>query len=215
MGISNTLIAVGLMLIPVTAMAGVLERAEPLLPVFERVLDDHWPKAQMTHIMCGQIEQESSWKPRAELKTSREYGFGLGQITITSRFNNFEAAKMLKPLKDWQWEDRFNPKCQLIFLVFTNRSNFNRLHSLFDTTEDTWAASMVAYNAGLGTVLQRRVAASQDKKRRWFGGLDSVFLKYESRLLYGRNLGQLRNEYPVKVFKRSYKYIDRVRLRDQ
>lgn len=203
-----------LLLLATVAHAGPVERARTLLPAFERTLDRHWPQAPMTHIMCGQVEQESSWKPTAELKTSREYGFGLGQITITSRFNNFETARQISSLKNWKWEERFDPECQLTFLVFTDQANYNRLESMFDTSSDTWAASLVAYNAGMGTVLQRRRAAPASLKRRWFGGLELVILKSETGELYGRNLWKVRNEYPTKVFNKADKYRRLLRTRD-
>lgn len=213
MGIRSTLVACIALLIAGPVFAGPVENAERLLPVFEQVLDQHWIQAPMTHIMCGQVEQESGWRPKAELKTYREYGFGLGQITITSRFNNFEAARKLKPLKNWAWEERFDPECQLIYLTITDRSNYSQLRPHFDSIEDTWAASLVAYNAGMGTVLQRRAIAPATLRRRWFLGLDSVFLKHEDRLLYGKPLGQARNEYPIKVFKRAAKYRSKMKFR--
>ena len=211
MAIYGSLIA--FLLLVTSAYAGPVERARVLLPVLEQTLDRHWPKAQMSHIMCGQVEQESSWRPKAELKTSREYGFGLGQITITSRFNNFETAKQLEPLKNWAWEERFDPENQLIFLVFTDQANYNRLSCLFDQPRDIWAASLVSYNAGLGTVLQRRRAAPESLKRRWFGGLELIMLKSETGELYGRNLWKVRNEYPQKVFNKSEKYKGLMRYR--
>lgn len=160
------------------------------------------------HIPCGKIEQESWWKPTAELKTDREYGFGFGQITITSRFNNFEEAKKLKPLKDWRWEDRYNPRYQLTYSVLTDKYNFKSVYKLFKDDTNRWAGTLVAYNAGLNTVLQRR---AQAKKlgldyQLWFNGLDRAFLAYEDKLLYNRKLGLMRNEYPVLIFKKAEKY---------
>jgi membrane-bound lytic murein transglycosylase MltF len=165
----------------------------------------------MREVMAGQIEQESRWNPRAELKTSREYGFGLAQITVTSRFDNFqEARQRLPPLQDWQWNDRWNVRYQMTFLVMTDRANFATVSRLFTDDTNRWAGALVAYNAGMGTVLQRRALALRTipaASTKWFGGLDSVRLPGEKRLLYGRNLGDMRNDYPRLIIKvRAPKY---------
>lgn len=172
-------------------------RAKRYLPALTGAFNAHWPTAPLRHITAGQIEQESAgWNPRAELKTSREYGFGLAQITITDRFDNFRAAQRI--FKDWKWEDRFNVKYQLGYAVITNRSNFKEVSRLFRDDDSRWRGSLVAYNAGYSTVLQRRALAIRTGRPpdRWVGGLDQVKMPYERKLLYGRPLGQMRDEYP-------------------
>lgn len=172
-------------------------RAKRYLPTLSQAIDRHWPAAPLRHITAGQIEQESAgWNEHAELKTSREYGFGLAQITVTDRFNNFKAAQ--KIFKDWKWEDRFNVKYQLGYAVITNRSNFKEVSRLFRDDDSRWRGSLVAYNAGFGTVLQRRALAIRTgwPPDRWVGGLDKVKMAYERKLLYGRPLGQMRDKYP-------------------
>jgi len=172
-------------------------KAKRYLPTLKAAFDAHWPNAPLRHIAAAQIEQESAgWNAHAELKTSREYGFGLGQITVTSRFNNFKAAQRI--FKDWKWEDRFNVKYQLGYAVITDRSNFKEVSRLFRDDDSRWRGALVSYNAGLGTVLQRRSLAIRSGvlHDRWNGGLDQVAMAYESRKLYGRTLSKMRNEYP-------------------
>ncbi len=172
-------------------------KAKRYLPALKDAFNAHWPDAPLRHYAGGQIEQESAgWNERAELKTSREYGFGLGQITVTSRFNNFKAAQRI--FKDWKWEDRFNVKYQLGYAVITDRSNFKEVSRLFRDDDSRWRGSLVAYNAGYGTVLQRRALAIRTgvPHDRWAGGLDQVAMPYEQKLLYGRPLAKMRNEYP-------------------
>lgn len=192
---------------PVNILVG----AEKHLPTLSELTDRHWPAAPLREVMAAQIEQESRWNPRAELKTSREYGFGLAQITVTSRFDNFqEARQRLPPLQGWQWEDRHNPRYQMTYLVMTDRANFRQVERLFESNIHRWAGALVAYNAGMGTVLQRRALALRtmpSASSKWFGGLDSVRLPCEQRLLYGRSLGEMRNEYPRLIIKvRASKY---------
>lgn len=194
-----------------SAPVNIMDRAGKHLPTLSELANRHWSDAPMREVMAGQVEQESRWNPRAELKTDREYGFGLAQITVTSRFDNFHAARQrLPPLRDWQWNDRWNVRHQLTYLVMTDRANFQALRGLFEDDENRWAGALVAYNAGMGTVLQRRALAHRtlpNAASKWFSGLDSVRLPGENRMLYGRDLGERRNEYPRLIIKvRAPKY---------
>jgi len=200
-----------LMLFGAIALAGLTERALTNLPVLEREIGEHWPKMPMRGIAAAQIEQESAWNTKAQLKTSREWGRGLGQLTITPQFNAYLEVVKRAELKDWNWQkDPFNVRYQITYLVLQDRANFSAVNAMFDDDVCRWAGALVAYNAGMGTVLKRRSQALASKSvdaKHWFGGLDSVRVPIESKLLYGRNLGEMRNDYPRLIIKvRSGKY---------
>lgn len=202
----------------------ILSKAEPYIPIVQEAFENHWPDAPYKEYEGGKIEQETCvnlkkcWNPKVELKTSREWGFGLSQMTIaynpdgSVRFNKFEEAKAAyrKQLAGWELDDRYNPRYHIIFSVLESRAGFKKFTPLFSTDTDRWAGSMIAYNAGAGTVLKRRAVCLRTEDcdpSKWFGGLDTVQYQGENKLLYGVSLKIRRDAYPRNIiFKRSLKY---------
>lgn len=136
------------------------------LPLLLGEIQTNWPDFYDPAVMAGQIEQETCpslgsskcWNPRTELKTSREYGFGLGQLTIAYtatgkvRFNTFEEVRQYDAaLAAWEWHDRYDAKMQLHALVLKNKMNWNSIR--FAASDKDHAAFMLyAYNGGIGAV---------------------------------------------------------------
>ena len=190
------------------------------LPVLAAEQLLHWPDAPLPSALAAQVEQESCpslksakcWNPHTELKTSREYGFGLGQITITSRFDNFkEARKLDSSLRDWQFEDRYDPARQLRTLVLMDRANYLRLASLIPDRQERLAMSLSGYNGGMGGVLSdRRLCASINgcDPARWWGNVERYSLKNKTAAHgYGKSFFEINREYPRNIlFARRVRY---------
>jgi len=163
-------------------------------PVLVEKQQEIWPDAQEPWTLAGLVEQESCislkhskcWNPRAELKTSREYGFGMGQITKayrkdgSLRFDKFaELRERYKTLQNWSWDRRFDPGFQLTAITEMVRGLYNRA-SFGRTVQDRWCFSLSAYNGGMGSVLKdRRYCANKDNcdPDVWFGNVAENSLK--------------------------------------
>ena len=198
---------VSLLLWPILAVAGVPERALEYLPILKVEAAGYWPDVPDVSALAGQVEQETCpslthwkcWNPRTELKTSREYGFGLGQITVTSRFNVFEEVKQLDAsLKPWKWEDRYNPTMQLRALVLKDRYNYDRFTTA-STDVDALQFALAAYNGGLGGTLNDiklcRATRGCDAGR-WFGNVEHTSRKSRTKYKgYGKSFFDINREY--------------------
>lgn len=197
------------------------------IPVLLGEIDKHWPEFGDPPIMAGQIEQETCfsltnkncWNPNVELKTSREYGFGLGQITIaynedgSERFNTFTEVKELDAsLAAWEWQNRYKADMQLRALVIKNRFNASRVEAA--TTDDHILFMLYAYNGGLGALLGDISRCRQKEgcdPLRWFGNVELTSNK--SKKPFGGAYGgasawSISHEYGPRIYERSEKYRD-------
>ena len=184
------------------------------------VMKRKWPDNPYPSAVAGQIEQETCitlthkkcWSRFAELKTSREHGAGLGQITtVFGKFDAMDEAKKLdNELKDWSWEDTYNAEMQMVALIAMMRRNYG----LFKSTSelDRYAFALAAYNGGIGGVqsdqrICRNTKGCDDKL--WFGNVEHTSLKSKVKLggAYSRSFFDINREYPVNILmKRRQKY---------
>jgi hypothetical protein len=216
LGMVLLIIAIMVLAVPKLSVGATIPaRSRPLLPVLSAAMDSQWPGAPLRNIPAGQVEQESAWKERATLKTSRELGRGLVQLTIAyradggERFNAYRDAVNAKALAAWDWRnDPYNVRYQLTYLVLTDRSNFATVRRYMADDRDAWCAALVCYNAGQGRWLSRRAQARAMglPADRWTGGLEQAHSARENAILYGRPLWQAVNEYPRVIFSRADKY---------
>lgn len=195
-------------------------KANQYLPVLTDEVSRHWPAIPSAPAMGAQVEQESCvslrsprcWDPTVELKTDREYGFGLPQITITAKFNNFEAAKQLDPsLRNWRYEDRFQAAPQLRTMVLMLKRNYTGLPSVPDPVERMRMAQ-AGYNQGMGGLTNRRKLCRQAPGCNpdiWFGNVENYTLQKKTVSKgYGKSFAQITQEYVLNIWTvRLPKYI--------
>ena len=196
-------------------------------PYIRELLDSSWKSLSTRSIIPSVVEQEtcitlkhkSCWNPQAQLKTSREYGFGLGQITIAydangmERFNNFIDIKKQDPiLKEWQWSDRFNPKYQLRALVVQYRNLYNNI-KWTDNELNRLAFTDSAFNGGLGGILQdrKKTKLNGGNPDLWFGTNNVAENSYKSKTAakgYGKSFYEINREHVYNDLNvRRFKYI--------
>lgn len=179
-------------------------------------------------IFGGQIEKESCitltharcWSTTAELKTSREYGFGLGQLTIAydkngkERFNNFTGMKQQFPsaLGNWKWDDRFNASYQMTTIILMDKNAYNKSKLLTPHEEDRLAFMLSAYNGGLGGLTQDRKLCQGTKgcdPLKWFGNVEKTSYKAKTKIHgYGQSMYEINRGYVHQVLNvKRQKYI--------
>jgi hypothetical protein len=196
-------------------------------PVLKQLAVEMWPDLHDRSVLGGQIEQETCpsltsskcWSTKAELRTSREYGFGLGQITIAydsegrERFNNFkEISKLDKKLYlEWKWENRYDAYYQLRALVAYDKSIYYKIKWDCASEQDRVAFMLSAYNGGLGGVMQDRKICSTKEDcdpSRWFGHVANHSWKSKTSVKgYSVSFYQINRDYVNNILnKRKFKY---------
>ena len=191
--------------------------AERLLPQLRSEIDKFWPGLSIRAFPAAVIEQESRWKVRAELKTQREHGVGLGQFTQAftadgaTRFDALTETKRLDPsLKDWSWQDPYNVQYQLRGVVLKLALNNRGCAPLMYDDKNALACSAAQYNGGSGSTSKRirlcRITSGCDAGK-WFDNLEHQCPQSRTKVAgYGEDFCTINSRYPGRVFDRIKKY---------
>lgn len=217
-----------LLLFPVIVFAQALPKNSIVyIPLLKQQLESIWPDHPLPSSTAAQIEQETCvsltsrgcWNPKTELKTSREYGFGFGQITAayradgSVRFDNFvEFKKLDKRLTSWKFEDRYDPNYQLMALIIVDRNEYNKIRFPVATDLDKLEFSLSSYNGGFGGILQDVKlckATPNCDATKWFGNVALVSFKSKVKIQgYGESFFDINRSYVDNIInKRRLKYV--------
>ncbi len=152
------------------------------LPILQEEIRSRWPGMPMPSVLGALVEQESGWRERATLKTSREEAVGLGQFTRAYaadgrlRFDALAEVTRLDPgLAGWTWADRYNPRLQLRAVTVKVRECARRLERMGVDAYNRLALCDSAYNGGEGGMLaERRLCAGVPgcDPAKWFGHVE-------------------------------------------
>lgn len=174
--------------------------------------------ALVEHESCVSLTSPRCWNPHSRLKTAREEGAGMGQITRAYRADGstrFDALQELRgrhaSLGGWSWDNVYSrPDLQLRAIVLMSRDNFMYFRRLGVGTLGALHFGDAAYNGGLGGVQQDRQACHLSKgcdASRWFGNVALHCTKSRAALYGTRSACDINRHHVDDVFNvRAPKY---------
>lgn len=165
---------------------------------------------------CVSLKSASCWNPCARLKSAREEGAGMGQITRAYRADGslrFDALSDLRTqyadeLRGLSWGNVYSrPDLQLRALVLMSRD----AALSFRAAPSMLAFGDAAYNGGIGGTQKERRACAMTQgcdPGRWFSNVSLHCLKSRQPLYGGRSACDINREHVHNVFNvRRAKYI--------
>lgn len=179
-------------------------QAHEHLPVLSKQVQEVMPGFPTPHYFGALIEHESGcpsirsmcWNAKARLKSQREEGAGLGQITRayredgSLRFDALAETRRLDPrgLNELRWDNVYDrPDLQMRAVVVLTRQNWNRVGQLTGDQHYRLQLTDLSYNAGMGRVLNDMRACSLRSgcnPQRWYGHVE-LTCTASTRPLYG------------------------------
>lgn len=163
--------------------------------IFPELYDYNYIPSLIEHESCITLRHRRCWSPTSRLKSHREEGAGLGQLTRafrpdgSIRFDSLTAMrnKHRQELYELSWNNVYQrPDLQIRTIVLMIRDLDRSLQRVPDAFQRLHMVN-AAYNGGLRDVLSGRRAcgmAANCNPNIWFGHLDRHCMK-SRRALYG------------------------------
>lgn len=196
------------------------------LPVVKKEQVRLWPDHPMPHSIPALIEHESCitlkhskcWNPKSQLKSAREEGAGLPQLTRafrqdgSVRFDTLTdlTKKFNSELNELSWDNVYlRPDLQIRALVLLNRDNYKKLYSIENPIIRSHFND-AAYNGGPGGVnADRRLCGLKAgcDPQVWFKNVETTCSKSKKILYANRSACDINRHHVHDVFHvRSNKY---------
>lgn len=230
-GAGMALIALALVLSALLGLFGRSAHAQPvhpravaLAPVLIAEIDRHWSEvprreyvpALISHESCITYKHSRCWAPTSRLRSQREEGAGLGQLTRAwhqdgrLRFDALSDLRDRHPaLRELDWATIYSrPDLQVRSLVLMSRDNWTALRTVADPMERL-AMADAAYNGGLGGVQRERRAcqiASACDPQRWWNHVERHCLKSRMPLYGTRSACDINRHHVADVWARMPRY---------
>ena len=140
------------------------------------------------HESCISLTNKKCWNPSSQLKTAREEGAGLPQITKAYRKDGTVRFDKLKEMSDnykselgeLSWNNVYQrPDLQIRVVILLTKENWNRLFAVKDY-EGRLAMTDSSYNGGYGDVAKGRTLCGMKKgcdPQLWFGNVELTIPK--------------------------------------
>lgn len=171
------------------------------------------------HESCISLTHSRCWNSKSRLRTPREEGAGLGQLTRAFRPDGsvrFDALTELKQkhplaLQELTWYNVYKrPELQMRAVVLKMQDNYNYFSKYAVNPMEAYAFSDAGYNGGNGGVNNERRAcklASWCDPNKWFDNVEKLCLKSKAALYGNRSACDI-NRHHVKdvLLVRSTKY---------
>lgn len=171
----------------------------------------HYFGALIEHESCIGLKHSRCWSPTSELRSKRELGIGLAQITKaynpdgSIRFDSLDDLRKRHhvELKEMSWETvKFRPDLQIRGLILMTRDNWKGFWQVPDL-EARGHFSDAAYNGGKRGVDKERLQCGLTKgcdPKLWFGNVEKICLKSTKPLYSGRSACDINRHHVHDVF---------------
>lgn len=187
-------------------------------------LPDYFP-ALIEQESCISLTHSKCWNPKSRLKTSREEGAGLGQITraYTSagklRFDALAEMRRahMSELRDLTWGNVYSrPDLQIRAIILKIKDDYAKLYEIKNPIRRSLFVD-AAYNGGMGGVKQERRICGLKRgcdPQQWFGHVELIKHKstkpiYGNRSAYDINREHVRNVFYLRMPKYNQLFKDR------
>lgn len=170
------------------------------------------------HESCISLTHSRCWNSQSRIRTAREEGAGLGQITRAFRQDGsirFDALKELrdkhpKSLYELSWHNVYTrPDLQIRAVVLKMRDNY-QYYAKYTDSENALAFADAAYNGGIGGLDMERRACKISAKcdpTLWFDNVELFCLKSKATLYGQRSACDINRHHVYDVLNiRSLKY---------